>query len=98
MAITIGNYTFDGSYSSPIHLSDRSGVYAVLGATMNGKKVVDIGESGWIRTRVQAHDRAQAWARQGLLLSYAALYCDETSRMRIERELRARYRPPCGDR
>ncbi|KIZ47771.1 MULTISPECIES: hypothetical protein [Rhodopseudomonas] len=98
MGINIGNYTFDGIYSSPAHLADRSGVYAVLGATMTGQKVVDIGESGWIRTRIQAHDRAPAWARQGLPLSYAALYCDETSRMRIERELRARFNPPCGDR
>ena len=98
MTITIGKHTFDGIYSSPTHLADRSGVYAVLGATMSGQKVVDIGESGWIRTRLQAHDRAQVWARQGLPLSYAALYCDEASRMRIERDLRARYNPPCGDR
>ena len=98
MAITIGNYQFDGNYSSPIYLDDKSGVYAVLGATNGGHKVVDIGESGWVRTRVQAHDRSTAWARQGLPLSYAALYCDEASRMRIERELRARFNPPCGDR
>lgn len=98
MAITIGNYVFDGNYSSPAFLDDKSGVYAVLGATMNGHKVVDIGESGWVRTRVQGHDRAQAWARQGLSLSYAALYCDEAARMRIESELRGRFNPPCGDR
>lgn len=98
MTINIGNYTFDGAHASPTQLADRSGVYAVLGSSINGLKVVDIGESGWIRTRVQAHDRAPAWARQGLPLSYAALYCDEGSRMRIERELRARFNPPCGDR
>ncbi|MEZ5844812.1 MAG: hypothetical protein R3D27_13905 [Hyphomicrobiaceae bacterium] len=98
MAINIGNYQFDGAYSSPAHLADRSGVYAVLGATMNGPKVIDIGESGSVRTRVQAHDRSTAWARQGLPLSYAALYCDEATRMRIERDLRARFNPPCGDR
>lgn len=98
MAINIGNYTFDGAYSSPTFLDDKSGVYAVLGATAGGRKVLDIGESGWVRTRVQAHDRSTAWARQGVPLTYAALYCDEPSRMRIERELRARFNPPCGDR
>ncbi|MBL1255940.1 hypothetical protein [Methylocystis sp. Sn-Cys] len=98
MAIKIGNYTFDGAYSSHGFLDDRSGVYAVLGATVGGRKVVDIGESGAIRTRLASHDRAPAWARQGLPLTYAALYCDEASRMRIERELRAAYNPPCGDR
>ena len=98
MAINIGNYTFDGAYSSPTFLDDKSGVYAVLGATAGGRKVLDIGESGWVRTRVQAHDRSTAWAPQGVPLPYAALYCDEASRMRIERELRARFNPPCGDR
>ncbi|UFZ02599.1 hypothetical protein LQG66_25390 [Bradyrhizobium ontarionense] len=98
MTINISNYTFDGPYASPGQLADRSGVYAVLGASPGSTKVVDIGESGWIRTRLQGHDRATAWARQGLPLSYAALYCDESTRMRIERELRARFNPPCGDR
>jgi hypothetical protein len=95
MGIKIGNYTFDGTYSSPAYLNDRSGVYAVIG---DGRKVIDIGESGAIRTRLASHDRAPAWARQGLPLTYAALYCDEASRMRIERELRTAYNPPCGDR
>lgn len=95
MTINLGNYTFDGAYSSPSFLDDRSGVYAVLGG---GRKVLDIGESGGIRTRIQSHDRAPAWARQGLPLTFAALYCDEANRMRIERELRAAYNPPCGDR
>ncbi len=98
MAITIGNYTFDGAYSSPAFLDNKSGVYAVLGATMNGRKVIDIGESGWVQTRVSGHDRATAWARQGHSLSYAALYCDQATRMCIERELRAQFNPPCGDR
>ncbi|HEY8162427.1 MAG TPA: hypothetical protein VIF34_09200 [Methylocystis sp.] len=95
MGIKIGNYTFDGAYSSYAFLDDRSGVYAVIGG---GRKVVDIGESGAVRTRVETHDRAPAWARQGLPLTFAALYCDEASRMRIERELRVMYNPPCGDR
>lgn len=98
MAITISNYTFDGTYSSPAHLQDRSGVYVVLGTTINGLQILDIGESGWVRSRVQGHDRAVAWARHRVSLSYAAFYCDETSRMRIESELRAKYNPPCGDR
>ena len=98
MAINIGNYTFDGAYSSPTFLDDKSGVYAVLGATAGGRKVLDIGESGWVQTRVSNHDRATIWARQGMSLTYAAYYCDEAARMRIERELRAQYDPPCGDR
>jgi len=98
MSINIGNYTFDGAHPSPTHLADRSGVYAVLGRLPTGLKVLDIGESGAIRTRVAAHDRASDWGRQGLPLSFAALYCDEASRMRVERELRAKFNPPCGDR
>lgn len=96
MGINLGNYTFDGIHSSPTSLADRSGVFAVLGATTGGNKIIDIDEAGSVRTRLQAHERAGAWVWKGLPLAYAALYCDETSRTRIERELRARYNPPCG--
>lgn len=100
MTIQIGNYTFEGEYSSAAGLQERSGVYTILGATNTngGRRVIDVGESGWIRSRVQSHERANFWARQGLPLSVAALYCDERTRMRIEQELRGRFNPPCGDR
>lgn len=100
MTIQIGNYTFEGDFKSTGELLDRSGVYVVLGATneFGGRKVLDVGESGAVRSRVQSHDRAVSWSTHWLPLSVAALYCDEQARIRIERELRAQFDPPCGDR
>jgi hypothetical protein len=100
MAIQIGNYNFEGPFRDSASLREQSGVYAVLGGNgTNSWKVVDVGESEQIRTRVSNHDRANCWGRnRGDGLAYAAYYCTERDRMRIEQELRTKYNPPCGDR
>lgn len=102
MTIKIGNYVFDGPYSDPSALKDQSGVYAVLTrrAANDNFTVIDIGEAGWVNTRLGAHDRQDQWlaCRQASGLAFAALYCDEPTRMRIERELRNMYNPACGIR
>lgn len=98
MTIQIGRYNFEGPFNDPTSLRDQSGVYAVLGRSATGWNVVDIGESGGVRSRVTNHDRANCWARnRGGGLAYAAYYCDEATRMRIEGELRSQFNPPCGD-
>ncbi|MBK9080501.1 MAG: hypothetical protein IPL91_16040 [Hyphomicrobium sp.] len=100
MTIQIGNYNFEGEFTSVDGLQERSGVYAILGVTgVNGdRKVIDVGESAGVWSRVRAHDRAPCWQRQGLQLRVAALYCDGPTRMKVEQELRARFNPTCGDR
>jgi len=98
MGITIGSYTFDGPFSSSASLQGRSGVYAILGPNgSGGRRIVDIGESGDLRTRIDGHDREACWNRQtSSNWSVAAYYCDEPTRMRIESILRRQYDPPCG--
>ncbi len=101
MAITIGKYNFQGPFSSTSSLKNQSGVYVILGRNSQPEPwtVVDIGESGTVRERVENHDRAPCWNRQGYnQLAVAAYYCAEAQRMRIEQELRAQFNPPCGDR
>ena len=100
MTITIGNYNFEGPYYNESQLKDQSGVYVILGGNGSAAwKVIDIGESEQLRTRVAAHDRSDSWKRQRhATLVCATLYCGETDRMRIERELRRHYNPPCGER
>jgi hypothetical protein len=99
MSIQIGNYHADGPFGNVSGLQARSGVYVILGRagpTVNWN-VVDIGESSDIQDRVARHDRAPDWRRQGHgELAAAAIYADERNRMLIERELRARFCPPCG--
>ncbi len=98
MAIPIGGYIFDGPFPSPDSLQSRSGVYAILDPLGNGRwKVLDIGESGDLWTRVKSHDREECWNRQtSSRWQVAAFYCDAPTRMRVEKELRDRYKLPCG--
>ena len=99
MSIQIGNYHAEGPFGNEAFLQARSGVYVILGVGSQGGNwnVVDVGESGNIRDRVGNHDRAPCWRGQGhAQLTVAAIYADEPNRMRIERELRTQYNPPCG--
>jgi hypothetical protein len=91
MTITIGNVSFDGPFTGASELLPRSGVYAILGRGVTGGNwiVVDIGESGDVRSRVENHHAT---------LSVAALYCDEATRMVVEQTLRLQYNPASGDR
>ena len=101
MGIAIGNYNFGGPFPNTGSLYGQSGVYAILGRRNPQEQwtVLDIGESGDVKNRVECHDRADSWKRQGQTeLAVAAHYCDERMRMKIEQELRALYNPPCGDR
>jgi hypothetical protein len=100
MAIQIGNYNFEGPFSSLEGLRNISGVYAILGSNAPQQyAVLDIGESATLKNRVSGHDRKDEWRQSGYrTLLAAALYTDAHSRMRIEAELRASYNPPCGVR
>jgi len=101
MSIKIGNYNFDGPYADTSKLKNQSGVYVILGrsGSAHNWNVVDVGESATVRDRVQNHDRAPCWKRQGNSeLQVAANYCNEQQRMRLEQDLRERFDPPCGKR
>lgn len=103
MAVTLGQYDFDGPFVDTAFLQDRSGVYAVLTLAGNQYFVLDIGESAQVKTRIEGHDRRACWNsnRQRGQLCVAVLYTpylQQTGRMQIEQELRAQYHPPCGAR
>lgn len=101
MAITIGNLSFDGPFTGASELLPRSGVYAILGRAAAGSNwiVVDVGESGDVKSRVETHDRKPQWQGAGhAALGVAAYYCDVATRMQVEQALRKQYNPACGDR
>lgn len=100
MSIQIGKYNAEGPFLNENQLKDVSGVYVILGRSSQAENwnVVDVGESGGVRSRVSNHGRTPCWKRQShSTLSVAAIYTGEAERMRIEKELRAQYNPPCGD-
>ncbi|MCG8427180.1 MAG: hypothetical protein MI754_07485 [Chromatiales bacterium] len=99
MSIKIGNYNFEGPHNITNYLENRSGVYVVLARSSinHSWNVVDIGESTHIRNRIENHDRNYCWKKQGFTsLAIAVNYCTEGERMRIEKELRTHFDPPCG--
>lgn len=101
MSIKIDQWDFEGPYNTTALVQNRSGVYAILTRPKGtgSYDIVDAGESGDLRMRVETHDRKDCWNRnnQGEL-AVAVLYCGELGRMAIEALLRAAFNPTCGIR
>lgn len=99
IAIPQGDLSFAGPFTSVAGLMQRSGVYVITTIVNGLHYVVDVGESHNIQHRVSTHDRSSLWnGHVGDRLYVSALYCDEPSRMAVERAVRGSYNPPCGDR
>lgn len=95
----LGRFYFDGPFSNLAQINDFGGLYAVLD---EAGAVIDIGESGQLRTRLRSHDRIPCWqahsnGRYWVYILYTPNKSTEF-RLDIERSLRARYNPPCGVR
>ena len=105
MTIKLAGYEFSGPFSSTSSLEDQGGVYAILTPTTssNQYKVLDVGESATVKTRVENHDRKLCWQRNANSggVYYAVYYThgmQDTGRQAIEQKIRAEYDPPCGKR
>jgi hypothetical protein len=101
MGIQIDQWNFEGPYSNAAPIKKQSGVYAVLTRPRSGGQysVVDVGESGDVRTRLDTHDRTACWNRNNAgELAVAVYYCDERTRMTVEATIRRAFNPPCGQR
>ena len=102
MSIKIGDYNFEGPYSSTTLLEDKAGVYAIIDARPTENILVDIGESANVKSRVENHDRSDCWKRNSAgQLQAAVMYTPnlyQEGRMRIEQEIRNQYTIACGIR
>lgn len=102
MSITVGNYSFEGPYTSTDKLEDRSGVYAILYYLDEKYYLIDVGESSEVKTRIDNHDRRDCWTKNckgTLTLSvYYTPNLQQPGRKLVEQELRTLYNPVCGDR
>jgi hypothetical protein len=102
MTIKFSKYSFDGPFTSVDALEDRSGVYMVLCEMDQGYRVLDVGESKEVKSRVESHDRVSCWEDncQGTL-AYAAHYTprkQQFGRRAIELRIRLEHgRLPCGE-
>ena len=101
MTIQIDQWNFTGPFNNTGEVNSRSGVYAILTRPNSTAQynLVDAGESGDLRSRLDAHDRKECWRRNNAgELAVAVLYCDERSRMAVEARLRTTFNPACGIR
>jgi hypothetical protein len=100
--INIGNYQFEGPYTSTASLEDRSGVYAILDQRADDNYLLDCGESATVKTRVEGHDRQPCWNRNSSgTLNVAVFYTpnlQQSGRMAVEQAIRKAFNPTCGDR
>ena len=94
---------FEGPYAAVGYLLDESGVYAVLDRPRDELRyrVIDIGESDRIRSRVAYHDRRWCWDLHAKgRRAFAALYVNDSDggrqRRRIEQYIRKSGTIPCG--
>jgi hypothetical protein len=104
VSLTVGNYSFEGPFSSADSLEDRSGVYVVTSLHSDGKHyLVDVGESAAVKSRVSNHDRKPCWKSHA---NGGELHCcvrytpalQQAGRREIEQNIRRQFDVPCGER
>lgn len=101
MTVEIGGYTFQGWYMYISTLPEAAGLYAIGCKKDENVKLIDVGESGDIRERVENHDRKDCWedeCKDGEI-RYAYLRTPGKSkpeREEIEKDIRDKEDPPCG--
>ena len=98
MTIQIEGYAFSGPYYHTRKFrQDFPCVYLLLNAL---SQVVDVGETGSINSRIINHERKMCWLRHGCGETglYVYVSSDENFRLLLERLIRLKYRPLCGEK
>ena len=98
MAINIEGYQFQGPYYHTRRFDRDFGcVYIILNER---NQVVDVGETGDVNARLPNHDRKQCWYNNGATEAglYILINNDQNFRLLLEKLIRDKYRPLCGDR
>lgn len=94
-------YAFEGAFTDPASLEQRSGVYVIWCKTGDNWKVLDVGESHNVQDRVMNHDREDCWERNCTgVIYYSVTYTpnlQQAGRKQIEQEIRNLTNPPCGE-
>lgn len=95
-------YTFNGPYSKTSYLEDKSGVYLIVCSEGKKLKLLDVGESATVKTRVENHNRKKCWEKNCKHnIKYAVLYTpykQQVGRKSIEQDIRDHRKFPCGER
>lgn len=92
MTIVIEWLNFEWPYGSIEDLKEQSWVYCILTKNVAGTyNLIDCGEAWWIKDRIKAHDRQDCWNRKKIDWIFAAVYyCNESTRMDLEKLIRSK--------
>ncbi len=97
--IEIEGYIFDGPFDTPLELQDHPGVYVILDVRGTFRRMIDVGESPAVRSRVMDHDRRICWVQKSRgTLKVAVFYTHPEQflrRKQIKEELSKHFVPPC---
>jgi hypothetical protein len=100
--IPILNRNFEGPYEALHDLRHAAGIYVITDTTTDGTFVLDVGQAGDIKERIENHDRKACWGgnangRIGAAVLYTPGWT-EAQRCLLERQIRDEYTPCCGVR
>lgn len=102
--VTIYNLPFKCVRLSEADFSDFAAIYVILCVGEGGKwKVIDVGQSGEVGTRINSHDREECWKKNCpngniwvcIYKTPSSQYTKE-QRVALEGQIRDSYKPNCG--
>ncbi|MFH1244212.1 MAG: hypothetical protein V1487_01395 [bacterium] len=94
--MNINGYNFSGPFSiNATFTSDFAGVYLI--SNPQGK-IIDVGETESMNTRLPNHDRKPCWVQNGGNALYVCNISQEGSRLALESSIRVANNPTCGIR
>ena len=103
--IKVLDIDFSGPFLNTGPLLNNSGIYVILtrNPLYNSQwSVIDVGESGTLRSRIENHDSAPEWNQHSMgQLGVATFYTNGwqySDRLKLEQLIRQQYQPPCGVR
>lgn len=98
MSIKFGECGLWGPVTDTDDLFDSSGVYVVLDAR-DYNRVLDVGMSNSVKSRIENHDRRVQWHQHARYFACVVFWSSESSQiLNIEAYLRRELVPLCGER
>jgi len=94
----IEGYIFNGPYyNTRTFTKDFGCVYVILN---NLNKIVDVGETGSVNSRLINHERKSCWYKNGCGETglYVYISNDQNFRLLLEELIRIKYNPVCGEK
>lgn len=101
MAIKIGEYTFDGPYTSIDRIENRPGIFVIF-CSKEYYCFIDVGESAAVKSTITDHERKDCWENRCQCVPEIAVYytpdLQQSRRISIEQTIRNQHDVLFGER